>query len=113
MSYEFNEQENQKIQRFAFGITFFSLSWIALGIIATISAIIPEFQFDQIFTALIIMGVGLLLLYPVRNFRAVVKTEGNDITEIMDGFSKLNTGFTIIIFIAILLPVVLLVSGFL
>ena len=62
--------------------------------------------FLSIFFSLSIIAIGLAFYFPIDNLKRIVETEGSDIKELMQAFSDLDKGWTIVI-------VVLLIAAFL
>ncbi len=54
---------------------------------------------------LLLVGVGVAFLFPLRNFRNTVKTSGKDIEEMIQGMGKMVLGFKIMIICLILTAV--------
>lgn len=120
MTYEFTETENVEFQGFSNSLIYLTTSIITLGIFGIVTVLTQEFTSDSIIgiiVSLLIMIMGSMLVIPTRNFRRIVKTEGNDIQELMTAFNRINTGLTfligvtIVLFIAILISIVLSAVG--
>ncbi len=61
---------------------------------------------------LLLVGVGLAFLFPLKNFRNTVKTSGKDIEEMIQGMRNMVIGFKIMLICLILTAVVGIIGIF-
>ena len=115
--YEFLPHHNRVIARLAatmntFGILLFGLS--ALYVIS-ILAIPRELMPAPIVPAVLAIIFGGLVLYAADAFRKIVRTQGRDVSHLMDALIRLHFIFGLMLFVAALaaasLIVVIAVNG--
>ncbi|MBL6962996.1 MAG: hypothetical protein ISR55_04175 [Bacteroidetes bacterium] len=117
-NYEFKEQENVIISKLYKQMSFVGVSLLVLGIFFGAFGIywmVTDHSILRILFALV-LGVIFVILGVITNmsstrFKAVVKTEGDDIEHLMVAIDKLTTWFSIQT-ITILLGVALAILGF-
>jgi hypothetical protein len=109
MSYEFTEDQNKIILNLAKFMKIASIITVFTGIIDMINAIIDASIYTGIY-ALLLITMGITFYFPLDNLTNIVKEEGSDIKELMQAFSEISKGFTIIIIILILLGIIFILD---
>lgn len=108
--YEFNDTENEQFTQFSLSLFMLSISLAAAGLIIVILGIISPLSVVDIITGLAFIAIAVSLFLPVQNFKNIVKTEGNDMNELMNGFSVLSQGFTFVLGATIFLQLMILIG---
>ena len=102
-NYEFNASENESIRKLINHMMVVSIFLIILGALFTVYGIYNlvgtddgtvRFIFD-IVMAVVLIVMGWVTINSARSFRLVVRTEGNDIENLMNALDKLTTWFSI------------------
>ena len=115
-NYEFNDQENVILKKLYKHMNFVGYSFLVLGILTAIIAI-GFIQHDKgiwfiligFVAAVILVTLGVLTNNMASRFKAVVKTEGDDIDHLMVALDHLTSWFNIqIIFIGVAVGVAVL-----
>lgn len=115
--YEFSEKQNKIIGQLALWMVVFGvlvlIHSVVIIIIPSLLAMLREgFALSgvlQIFVGLIILFFGLAFLLPTDNLRRIVKTQGNDIDELMAALGEIARYLGIaLIMAAIFIPVSLI-----
>ena len=109
MSYEFTENQNIIIMNLARLMKIVSIIMVFTGLIDMIVAIIEASIYSGVY-ALLIITIGITFYFPIDNLSNIVKEEGSDIKELMQAFSEISKGFTIIIILIIILSTLLIVE---
>ena len=110
-TYEFNDKENQMFTAFSQRLQIFSFSLVGAGLLFVILSLIPDFSWSDLVAGLIMITIGIALFLPIRNFKNIVHSEGNDIKELVEGFNVLGKGFNYVIYATIAL-ILLMTIGF-
>lgn len=125
-NYEFNTSENESIKKLINQMTFVSIFLIILGalyaafgisnLVAAPADVSAEetspfikFIFNLVLATVFIV-MGLVTVNSANSFRLVVKTEGNDIENLMKALDKLTTWFSIQTMM-IIIGIILLILG--
>jgi hypothetical protein len=121
--YEFNEPQNKTIQKLAQGMKFMGIFWVIAGgftFLGVIANVVAHQIGNAVGTAAIatfILFLGVRCLSGSGSFFKVVRTQGNDITNLMDALEQLRrfflmwTIFAIIYLAFIVLGIVLVIIG--
>ncbi|MFV2014276.1 MAG: DUF5362 family protein [Candidatus Heimdallarchaeota archaeon] len=108
--YEFNDKENKQFTEFSFSLFILSVSLGAVGFIIMILGFVSPLNITDIITGLAFIAIAVSLFLPVQNFKNIVSTEGNDMNELMNGFTILSRGFTFVLVATIFLQLMILVG---
>ncbi len=108
--YEFNDTENQQFTDFSFSLFILSLSLGIAGAVIMILGIISPLNIVDIITGLAFIAIAVSLFLPLQNFKNIVSTEGNDMDELMNGFTVLSQGFTFVLGATIFLQLMILIG---
>ena len=103
-TYEFKQQENTKIANMVKHLQRFCFLVAIGGLLALINPArglmqgggLME-QFAGIVRGLILIVLAIVIYRPLDNFDKIVKTKGNDISELMVAVDELRVGFTIMV----------------
>lgn len=111
MSYEFSAEEERVMNSFALKMTIIGALFGLLSIFLLIGIIVNKdlSNTDRWFRAILAIlqiAIGGLLIYPGLNFRNVMRTEGNDIYELMTGIRKLKISLWTLLYLVIGLLVI-------
>ncbi|MEM7116286.1 MAG: hypothetical protein AAF614_27880 [Chloroflexota bacterium] len=100
-NYEFSAEENQVISDLARWMIVIGVFTVASGVLFIITAVgqlfATSFSLGSILEtlrAIVTILFGLAFYLPTDNLRKIVKTEGNDISELMIGLSELKQYLT-------------------
>lgn len=114
-NYEFNEQENVIIKKLYKNMNFVGYSFLVLGAIFTAIGISWISHKDLLWIlaafvgAVVFITIGVITNNTASRFKAVVKTEGDDVEHLMTAIDNLISWFSIqIVFIGIGVAVVIL-----
>lgn len=119
-NYEFNAKENESIKKLINHMMVVSIFLIILGALFTVYAIYNlvgtddgtlKFIFNMVI-AMVAIVMGWVTINSAKSFRLVVKTEGNDIENLMNALDKLTTWFSIQTTM-IIIGTLILILGFL
>ncbi|PSO58386.1 MAG: hypothetical protein BRC59_15205 [Cyanobacteria bacterium SW_4_48_29] len=120
-SYEFNSTQEKLVQALANKMRFVSFFLIAIGILRFITGIVALIRgaplIDTIISGAIISGIIILLIgfwtyTAASSFNRIVKTQGNDIENLMNALKELRKLYTlqfwlfIIVLIAIIIAII-------
>lgn len=120
-SYEFNSTQEKLVQALANKMRFVSFFLIAIGILRFITGIVALIRgaplIDAIISGAIISGIIILLIgfwtyTAASSFNRIVKTQGNDIENLMNALKELRKLYTlqfwlfIIVLIAIIIAII-------
>ena len=108
--YEFSDKENEQFVNFSFRLLILSATLGAAGLVSIILGIISPFSATDVITGIAFIAIGVSLFLPVQNFKNIISTKGNDMKELMNGFSVLNQGFTFVLGATIFLQVMILIG---
>ena len=115
--YEFNKRENKQISAFAQQILRFCYLMVAVALVAIVNGFNLSAQdgsnvmnYGLILTGILQIVLAYALYRPISNLNNVVTTKGNDISELMTGFTKLHGGFGIMMWLIILNLIVTIVQ---
>lgn len=108
--YEFNDAENQQFTDFSFSLFILSLSLGIAGVVIVTLGIISPLNIVDIITGLAFIAIAVSLFLPLQNFKNIVSTEGNDMDELMNGFTVLSQGFTFVLGATIFLQLMILIG---
>ena len=100
MSYEFTEKENTIFMNLSNYMTMASILFLINGFMAGIHF----FRNGQVFFLLFAISMIILSItfyIPTDNFKRIVTTTGRDIGELLEGFTEINSGWSILILILI------------
>ena len=110
--YEFSSSENRVVQALVVQMGRFAWTVIASGLFLLISTVLGILYLEATFSpfvntvlvvdSIVILVLGIVWLQPINEFKAIVATEGEDITLLMKGLTELQKGF---LWIAILTAV--------
>lgn len=92
MSYEFSEEQEQKILDFIKWMKFFAITLFIFGLVSGFIAGLTGFDRLTIVIGFVLIVSSVLFYLPADNFTRIVNTEGNDIGELLRGFKELNRG---------------------
>jgi len=95
--YEFNDTENQQFLIFLQRLVILSLSLLFAGVILTIQGLIPSTDIGVTIIGIAFIAISLSLFLPVRYFLNIIVTAGNDMNEVMKGFSMISFGLNFMI----------------
>jgi hypothetical protein len=121
--YEFTEQQNGTIERLAKGMKFMGIFWIIAGGFTYLGAVVNVIakQIDNAVgaagIATFLLFLGLKCLSGAGSFFKVVRTQGNDITNLMAALEQLRrfflqwTIFAIVYLLLLALGIGLIVVG--
>jgi len=118
-NYEFNSGQNQSIRKLTKQMMFVSITLVVLGALFAVYGVyylvgtedgFLKFIFNVVI-ALVMVVMGVITLGSAKSFKLVVKTEGNDIDNLMNALDKLTTWFSIQTMM-IIIGMVILILGF-
>ncbi|MHA2249147.1 MAG: hypothetical protein ACXAD7_02240 [Candidatus Kariarchaeaceae archaeon] len=95
--YEFNETENQQFLVFLQRLVVLSISLLFSGVIMVIQGIIPSTDIGSSIVGVVFIAISLALFLPIRYFLNIIITSGNDMSEVMKGFSMISFGLWFVI----------------
>lgn len=103
MGYEFNKNEEILLKKISYkgiiiALLIFVPSIIDLGVIAVKVGTFANtdatvFSIQDVLQ----LGIAIAFLLPLANFGKIIKTQGNDINELMQGMDMMIIGFKVII----------------
>lgn len=93
-SYEFNDQENQRIARTAGLARTWGIISIVIGGLALLG-LAAQFNLLGLVQAVTALAIGFVFLNVGKAFMRVVQTEGDDIAHMLQGLHDLGTAFQI------------------
>jgi hypothetical protein len=96
MSYEFTEDQNLVITNLTNYMKITAYVTVIVGLIDLLEGLIAG-SVITVLASLSIIAIGIVFYFPIDNLKRIVKTEGSDIKELMQAFSDLNKGWTIVI----------------
>ncbi|PSP24471.1 MAG: hypothetical protein BRC55_07120 [Cyanobacteria bacterium SW_8_48_13] len=115
-SYEFNSTQEKLVQALANKMRFVSFFLIAIGILRFITGIVTLIRgdplIDAIISGIIILLIGFWTYTAASSFNRIVKTQGNDIENLMNALKELRKLYTlqfwlfIIVLIAIIIAII-------
>ncbi|PSO58683.1 MAG: hypothetical protein BRC47_00140 [Cyanobacteria bacterium QS_7_48_42] len=115
-SYEFNSTQEKLVQALANKMRFVSFFLIAIGILRFITGIVALIRgaplIDAIISGIIILLIGFWTYTAASSFNRIVKTQGNDIENLMNALKELRKLYTlqfwlfIIVLIAIIIAII-------
>lgn len=114
--YEFNNTQNQLIRQLAQKMRFVGYILIALGVLVIVAGIV-NFRlggFATIIQGIIQLIIGLWTAKAATSFQLIVKTQGNDIENLMTALGELRKLYALqywIFIIALVLVVVGIVAA--
>ncbi|OLS27359.1 MAG: hypothetical protein HeimC2_11960 [Candidatus Heimdallarchaeota archaeon LC_2] len=108
--YEFNEKENKQFVDFSLRLLILSATLGAAGFVSIILGLISPFSATDVITGIAFVAIGVSLFLPVQNFKNIISTKGNDMKELMKGFSILNQGFTFVLGATLFLQIMILIG---
>jgi hypothetical protein len=103
--YEFTQSENKQFLTYTQRLILLSISLLFAGLIMLVQGLIPPENWGDFATGIVLVLMGIALLIPVYNLQNVTVTTGNDVAELMKGFTILSRGFTFVIVAAVALLV--------
>ena len=117
-SYEFNSTQEKLVQALANKMRFVSFFLIAIGILRFITGIVALIRgtplIDTIISGAIISGIIILLIgfwtyTAASSFNRIVKTQGNDIENLMNALKELRKLYTLQfwLFIIVLIAIII------
>lgn len=101
--YEFTIEQNSQIMDLARFMRYTGILAVVFGLLAIISSVITEIVWVNVLFFGFLVVAGITFYLPTDNFIKIVKTEGNDIEELMKGFKELYYGWIVVIGILLLL----------
>ncbi|PSO95446.1 MAG: hypothetical protein BRC53_10710 [Cyanobacteria bacterium SW_6_48_11] len=115
-SYEFNSTQEKLVQALANKMRFVSFFLIAIGILRFITGIVTLIRgaplINAIISGIIILLIGFWTYTAASSFNRIVKTQGNDIENLMNALKELRKLYTlqfwlfIIVLIAIIIAII-------
>ena len=108
--YEFNDTENKQFSEFSFSLYILSITLGIAGVVIMLLGIISPLNIVDIITGLAFIAIAISLFLPVQNFKNIVSTIGNDMDELMNGFTVLSQGFTFVLGATIFLQLMILIG---
>jgi len=114
--YEFNNTQNQLIRQLAQKMRFVGYILLALGVLVIVAGIV-NFRlggFATIIQGIIQLIIGIWTAKAATSFQLIVKTQGNDIENLMTALSELRKLYALqywIFIIALILVVVGIVAA--
>lgn len=114
--YEFNNTQNQLIRQLAQKMRFVGYILIALGVLVIVAGIV-NFRlggFATIIQGIIQLIIGIWTAKAATSFQLIVKTQGNDIENLMNALGELRKLYALqywIFIIALVLVVVGIVAA--
>jgi uncharacterized membrane protein len=119
MNYEFNEQENLSIRKLFRQMNFVGIFLVIIGVLFVIFGLVKLFSHEarhlasimSLVLGIISLALGIITMRSSNSFKKVVKTEGNDIANLMKAIDRLTTWFSIITTMIIIF-IALMIIGF-
>lgn len=115
-SYEFNSTQEKLVQALANKMRFVSFFLIAIGILRFITGIVTLIRgaplINAIISGIIMLLIGFWTYTAASSFNRIVKTQGNDIENLMNALKELRKLYTlqfwlfIIVLIAIIIAII-------
>lgn len=95
--YEFNPSQNQLVKDLADKMRFVAYFLIGLGILLTIAGVVALLQggIANIIQGVIQIIIGFWTNKAANSFRSIVKTQGNDIGNLMSALEELRKLYTL------------------
>ncbi len=106
--YEFNKKENELFVNFSLRLLILSATLSVAGLVSIILGLISPFSATDVITGIAFIAIGVSLFLPVQSFKNIISTKGNDMKELMKGFSILSQGFTFVLGATIFLQAMIL-----
>ncbi|PSO88453.1 MAG: hypothetical protein BRC41_02845 [Cyanobacteria bacterium QH_9_48_43] len=112
-SYEFNSTQEKLVQALANKMRFVSFFLIAIGILRFITGIVALIRgaplIDAIISGIIILLIGFWTYTAASSFNRIVKTQGNDIENLMNALKELRKLYTLQfwLFIIVLIAIII------
>jgi hypothetical protein len=94
--YEFKDEENKVINGLTKNIYISCFVLVISGALNMLVGALDNFNLLDIVSGLAIASIGISLFFPTDNFKAIVKTQGKDIKELLMAFSDLKKGWLIV-----------------
>ncbi len=117
--YEFNKEQNNTIDSLGKNMGFLGIMMLVHGVLLLISGLmalgggLTTASLIPLIVGVIAVVAGVIFYRPTDNLRRIVKTEGNDISEMMTAMKEIISGMNIILFLAGIAILVRLASIFL
>ena len=109
-SYEFDDQENQRIARTAGLARTWGMISLGIGILALLGTLV-EFHLITALQGITAIVIGVVFLNVGKAFNQVVHTEGDDIAHMLGGLHNLGNAFQIQIIMTLLTFIIGTVLG--
>lgn len=100
--YEFKENENRIIGQLAWKMNFVGLFLFANGLLIIAIGVVPLFHYGPIISGALTCVVGLWTQRASVSFRNVVRTEGRDISHLMEALDDLRKLYSLQFWLVIL-----------
>ena len=120
-SYEFDSTQEKLVQALANKMRFVSFFLIAIGILRFITGIVALIRgaplIDAIISGIIILLIGFWTYTAASSFNRIVKTQGNDIENLMNALKELRKLYTlqfwlfIIVLIATIIAIIAIIAS--
>lgn len=100
--YEFTPEQNKVIGHVALRCVVNAVLLALIGVVGLIGALITLgdnvvlISIVGILYGVVFITMGVMFFRPADNFRRVITTEGNDISEVMTGLNELRGGFRLV-----------------
>ena len=109
MGYEFTDDQNKIVSKLALYMKLTAILTVILGIIDVLYNALEQTWFG-IFLSVSVIALGIVFYFPTDNLQRIVTTQGSDIEELMQAFSDLNKGWTVLIIILLITAVISILS---
>ena len=112
-SYEFNSTQEKLVQALANKMRFVSFFLIAIGILRFITGIVALIRgaplINAIISGIIMLLIGFWTYTAASSFNRIVKTQGNDIENLMNALKELRKLYTLQfwLFIIVLIAIII------
>ncbi|MFW9992657.1 MAG: hypothetical protein ACFFD4_11475 [Candidatus Odinarchaeota archaeon] len=112
MGYELTEDQNVIIISLAKYMKLTAWVIIAVGLFVLLDALSEGLYVSMLFS-LVIIAIGLAFYFPVGNLERIAEKEGTSIEELMQAFSDLNRGWTLVIGALLIAAIVSIINSLL
>ena len=94
--YEFKDAENKVINSLMKNIYISCVTLLIAGSLVLIVGALDNYNIVSMISGIAIASIGISLYFPTDNFKAIIKTQGKDIKELLIAFSDLKKGWLIV-----------------
>ena len=94
--YEFSNEENITFLTYIKRSIILTIGLMFAGILLVIEGAISPVESLDIATGFIFILVGAFLFAPLQNFLNIIVSQGNDVSELMKGFTSFGNGMTVV-----------------